>query len=103
MNNPHRLIRLDVPKEDLQGSKACHFVVVITQYERKNPITFTLRAHSGARLDVNELPMEPYKFVHPKQVGQWPEGCRGKVTYSVSVRELHHLSIPHFGSGVLNT
>eukprot|EP00958_Prasinococcus_capsulatus_P021487 scaffold2911_cov414-Prasinococcus_capsulatus_cf.AAC.31 len=55
VNNTHRLIRLDVPvaaKGAGQGNAASHFVAVITQYERKNPITYTFRAHSGARIEM---------------------------------------------------
>mmetsp|Transcript_8004 Transcript_8004/g.29593 ORF Transcript_8004/g.29593 Transcript_8004/m.29593 type:complete len:979 (-) Transcript_8004:1377-4313(-) len=96
VNNTHRLIRLDVPvaaKGAGQGNAASHFVAVITQYERKNPITYTFRAHSGARIEMKGLPLQPYKFHHPRLVGEWPEVSRGKVTYTLTIQVATELLI----------
>mmetsp|Transcript_29190 Transcript_29190/g.93302 ORF Transcript_29190/g.93302 Transcript_29190/m.93302 type:complete len:381 (+) Transcript_29190:170-1312(+) len=79
INSSHYLVKLPVPP----GGRVS-YVAVVTQYERKKGIYFTLRAHCLAPVALVELP-PLYAFQEPPVLGEWPDSSLGVAAFLVAV------------------
>mmetsp|Transcript_29183 Transcript_29183/g.93263 ORF Transcript_29183/g.93263 Transcript_29183/m.93263 type:complete len:107 (+) Transcript_29183:46-366(+) len=72
IRNPDPLRRL----QPVPPGGRVSYVAVVTQYERKKGIYFTLRAHCLAPVALVELP-PLYAFQEPPVLGEWPDSSLG--------------------------
>eukprot|EP01006_Ploeotia_vitrea_P036213 TRINITY_DN65989_c5_g16_i1.p1 TRINITY_DN65989_c5_g16~~TRINITY_DN65989_c5_g16_i1.p1 ORF type:complete len:1053 (+),score=533.21 TRINITY_DN65989_c5_g16_i1:160-3318(+) len=79
INNPHYLARVDVPATDNSDRDAYTYKIVVSQYEKKEDLFFTLQVYSTAPTTIRRL-VDPYSAYSAKLAGEWDASNAGGST-----------------------